>query len=143
MDALVAEKVMGYPALMKQMLDKLGDHIPGEIGYGFQCLVCGRYPIANGKCLPNYSTDITDAWRVVEKLKTIPNDGSYGGDEGPHPIEIKFDGEIWEVKWGLRYWVNEFYTYAHTAPEAICLAALKATEVPSPSVADAPSPDST
>ena len=62
--------------------------------------------------LPHYSTQIADAWLVVEKLKER------------FDIEISCNVQGWTM-----YVYNDTYSgiYAPTAPLAICLAALKAT----------------
>ena len=63
--------------------------------------------------VPAYSTQIADAWLVVEKLKER------------FDIEISCNVQGWTM-----YVYNDTYSgiYAATAPLAICLAALKATE---------------
>jgi hypothetical protein len=102
LDALVAEKVMGY---------KIG----WFTDYGFKkeferkviALKGDRYDN-----IPRYSTNISDAWQVVEKMK-----------EKERVVEIKtFD-------FGYTVEINNFYPtikqQAETAPLAICLSALK------------------
>ncbi len=63
--------------------------------------------------IPHYSTQIADAWLVVEKLKE----------------EFDFDISYSKQGWTM-YVYNDTYSgiYADTAPLAICLAALKAVE---------------
>lgn len=61
--------------------------------------------------MPNYSTDISAAWEVVEK----------------HQISLKYYGEAWDctlTKLLDGRWINAEST-ADTAPMAICLAFLK------------------
>jgi len=63
--------------------------------------------------LPHYSTQIADAWLVVEKMRPY--------------FEIYCDGGGWVARFG---WADAgtLAAYADTAPLAICLAALKAVE---------------
>jgi len=66
--------------------------------------------------IPRYSTDIAEAWKVVEKVKDLWPD-----------IEWIHKENIWRVTMmvsGPDFIEEE----AGTAPLAICLAALKATE---------------
>ena len=63
--------------------------------------------------IPKYSTSIEAAWQVVEK---IPN------------MDMQFCGDNWcKVTFG--YKGDTFTIESHTAPLAICLAALKAVGV--------------
>lgn len=117
LDALIAEKVMGFIAYKVQLvappprvrtMDEL-QHI--------------------GEPLPHYSTNIADAWEVVEKL------GRWHGFDFmivmPDP-EQTFHLRTYEAGWyeatndgPERRVVSD----ADTAPLAICLAALKAKGV--------------
>jgi hypothetical protein len=95
LDALVAEKIMGWKVEY------------GELGH--------EHFTENGeiKFLPFYSTNISDAWEVVEKFDDI----SVSKDKKEFLCEIVvFNGNIGRV----------YEAYAETAPLAICLAALKA-----------------
>jgi hypothetical protein len=101
-DRLVAEKVMGL---------KIDDYY----------FVLDEKGLREGELL-NYSTNIEDAWRVVEKLKNT----------GDVLIAKDFDDNQWEVE--ITIWQNEsihkhFVVKAETAPLAICLAALKSVGV--------------
>lgn len=100
LDALVAEKVMGIK-LCRCYGQKPNEH--SSIGKCFDC-----------RCLNGsdaYSTSIADAWKVVAKID--------------QPFELCTDDErnIHTVRFNLDR--GEF-VQAHTAPHAICLAALKA-----------------
>jgi len=88
----------------KVMGCKISDNCT-ELGQGHE----RRYPDAK---IPNYSTSIEAAWEVVERMKDKPLhlDGSLKGD-----WLCKFDA------FGLD-------AGGDTAPEAICLAALKAVK---------------
>lgn len=101
LDALVAEKVLGYEITPG-----------GYTGY-----------------LPSFSTDIAAAWEVVEKLRAMNSTlelyspGALVNDEmGIHAVEWQATFKSWEEPWGPHGPSVE----AQTAPHAICLAALKA-----------------
>lgn len=102
-NALVAEHVLNLP------LDK------GKEDKDVPCIIIGVNPYTI-RSIPQYSTDISEAWKVVEKLYEedliieLENGDFSDGGEGwychvPEPN------------------INQF---AETAPMAICLAALKA-----------------
>lgn len=110
LDALVAEKVMGFCI-----------HIPGfTVNITNLQRICKRcdkmidikeFAAQHGRC--NFSTDIAAAWEVVEKMQ----------DRG---IAIYFEDGVWEVD------VDENFTVSardDSAQKAICLAALKAVGV--------------
>lgn len=94
LDALVAEKVMGMGSQWTVQQQSDGTFKPtGEVWY--QC--------------PEFSTDIRDAWRIVEKMRN-PD------------FRLNRDGD-WVC------WFGGLYTFGgegKTAPLAICRAALKA-----------------
>ena len=107
LDALVAEKVMGFIKLP----------FPGLPKY--------QKPTKDGVVplyyVPNFSTDISAAWEVVEKMC----DGDknkfmiYRFGFGPKKPKIR-----WRVSWG-QGWENLLsYCDAESAPLAICRAAL-------------------
>ena len=78
-----------------------------------------------GRSLPNYSTQIADAWLVVEKMGKLQMQRHVG------PSMLHRLRECATKGWGV-IWCSDFgYTqevFADTAPLAICLAALKAVE---------------
>jgi hypothetical protein len=118
LDALVAEKVMGW-----QWFDHTGYAIryfrpPNRFNYG---------AIAEGKeinyleSLPHYSTDIAAAWEVAEKL---------GNWHGFDFLVIKAAGnDLWCAGW-YEFYGDDYETRAadeaETVPLAICRAALLA-----------------
>ena len=111
MDALVAEKVMGSIATHLEAQYEEGVTRDGTDGWsGFFCPACGTSASSYGKepCARRYSTDISAAWEVVEKL------------ERDYAVTIRTWG-IWEV-----FVDTVCYGTADTAPLAICRAALKA-----------------
>lgn len=111
LDALVAEKVMGWSGI-----DKKWDYETNESFLG------GKTPDWDGRQfyeVPHYSTDIAAAWLVVEKLRT-PN------------WEFQLDHTRFMI-WHCRIETtagegsaSSDSSQGETAPLAICLAALKA-----------------
>src|SRR3990167_6351484 len=95
MDELVAERVMGYEC-------------DCEGGTKSDCPIHGRQP----RSLNRYSTDIFDAWQVVQEIGLIV---------GKEIISIP------DSKWVARNsWADiGIRAVAETAPLAICRAALK------------------
>jgi hypothetical protein len=109
MDALVAEKVMGFVVMRHRDVD--GQHIehgPDEWMRGPD----GEAPrYAYMVPVDHYSTDIAAAWEVVEKLK--PDDWAFR-------VEVLDDGDWWAS------FSATAESWAGTVPLAICRAALKA-----------------
>jgi hypothetical protein len=106
LDALVAEKVMGWALTSKDTRDLQGWPPPGN-----------TTPID----VPEYSTDIAAAWEVVEKL-----------DKYYFQVnrEIKnMDSMEYTVVIPGIFNKERITVSANTAPHAICLAALKAVDV--------------
>lgn len=118
-DRLVAEKVMGWK-LKKRWPDILvWENIEGEDRAADEATE--RYSVFEGF---RPSTDISDAWEVVEKMK----------------IKTAFSiRDVWDENDNPAYLANfssydgtreiDHTAYAETAPLAICLAALKAVWV--------------
>jgi hypothetical protein len=104
LDALVAEKVMGWTDIHPCPEDDMREY--GED-------LWGRQPGSahNQQNVPYYSTDIAAAWRIFEKM--------HGHVERRgHPVP----GEEWLAQmWFGGQGAN---AYASTAPLALCLAAL-------------------
>ena len=125
LDALVAEKVMGLcPHKLKR------DVAQTEFGdiFGYVCTHCGErfYGLSfhegySHPALLHYSTNISDAWQVVEKMLDMDNDIF---------IENWRDGEwcCFTMPCLSTIWPEGGRPgeCADTAPLAICLAALKA-----------------
>jgi hypothetical protein len=111
LDALIAEKVMGF----RCVVDK-GNGNVSWIAYG----VYGEThtpPMAWKKWnykVPPYSTDIAAAWEVVEKMS----------EQWPQYQLAKIE-DGWSVMWGFDGYGWPEAT-GKTAPEAICKAALLA-----------------
>lgn len=114
LDALIAEKVMGITKLSHRPLDA-----------NEMCRRCFR-PAGQGDNLPAscvaqpYSTDIAAAWEVVEKLDLFGKRDMfiYKNWRGKYSIDETVDAGM-----GTR---DIAIAEADTAPQAICLAALKA-----------------
>ena len=121
LDALVAEKVMGSEWWIHIESDARFIAPGGEwVSHLHPKKASGKEPVdwdvINRACdLPRYSTDISAAWQVVEKLAS------------PFQLEKDPDGEIscrirLKTEWGP-------LAHADNPALAICLAALKALGV--------------
>ena len=99
LDALIAEKVMGF---RKHHAHGYLRNAPGEE--------------------PHYSTNIADAWEVVERLVSTP-----GPNGDHHSVQVDYSGDAVVVIDENEDW--QVSAIADTAPLAICLAALKAKGV--------------
>lgn len=114
LDALVAEKVMGWTACdaneayPRWMHGDPGDEF-AEAGRGRGCA-----PLTTAWRVPysRYSTDIAAAWEVVEKVR------------GDRDVWLQWDSET--SIWGCQFFSGGHECFADTAPLAICRAALKA-----------------
>lgn len=86
-----------------------------------ECMVGGHPPGCTGNVqYPHYSTDIADAWRVVEKLKPAMRERL-----------LRWQLEVYASENYGACFINSanhtfFYSEADTAPLAICRAALMA-----------------
>lgn len=120
LDKLIAEKVFGYVDVHINMLgrmwvkDKKSDDcrhtLPGD----------GRF-----------STDISAAWEVVEKMKEKDFWWSSSFKSGIFKANINKPGhevEFRRVKLGINDEPHDYVAIAETLPLAICLAALSASE---------------
>ncbi len=111
LDALVAEKVMGWSDV-------------GEITIGMTVYVAGHRPEGEQTVVPSYSTDIAAAWTVVERMRElgwrmllenwVSSDDAYAAFF--HPQD--------RYRYGNHIGVTD-----DTAPVAICRAALRAVGV--------------
>lgn len=134
LDALVAEKVMGWRRSLGCFDNRNNWNPEGVILVPFPGTEYGpkrewtTNPITNTRNVPHYSTDIAAAWEVVERLR-----------ENGWVIGIGIDDEPWEDPAGGgthgcsllgcnrgRTDATDIREYADTTPLAICLAALKA-----------------
>lgn len=108
LDALIAEKVMGFGPELYQ--PRGVGYRPDTWVYAINDYKQDGVPVYVVDC-PSYSTDIGDAWRVVERL-SLPFE--MWSDDERDAYRVRFDLD--RGKW----------LSAHSAPHAICLAALKA-----------------
>jgi hypothetical protein len=103
LDSLIAEKVMGEK------------FVPYD-------LMLTSYPGNTVYATPPYSTDLAAAWEVMEKLGLAIGKNEIYPELGAYVcLESMSEGESWLFN-------SNYATYADTAPHAICLAALKATQ---------------
>lgn len=111
LDAMVAEKVMG-------MVDNRPSGRSGEM-WGIMDWFAPGEP-AWAPNFPTYSTSISAAWEVVEKMR---GDGWYVRiTDTKSPL-----GHRWMVSFDTEEGLHPLYTaYSETVPHAICLAALRA-----------------
>lgn len=136
LDALVAEKVMGLPPsawpppCIRHHRTDDAEWDSGSQEAGGWCYTCNTMISSVDREPPAYSTDISAAWEVVEKLKERHGVKVMGGpdDEG--------GCEIWccdITAYGYRPFQDHSWSdAAATAPLAICRAALQATGASEP-----------
>lgn len=118
MDVLIAEKVMGW-----RRHNAHGDWWETSDGRCFVVKNSGfsaQYdPMPE---LPAFSTDVADAWNVIEEMKSTW--GKFMLSYGPYLVGVENklkDGWQLAPEWG-----NSVCGYGETAPLAICRAAIKA-----------------
>lgn len=124
LDVLICTKVMGFKNLREEEFCGIKDYVVDPTPEYVECIIrkCGL-PV------PHYSTSISDAWDVVEKLMRRKYFVSF---ELTNEItqNTALDGNDYPV--GDYYFnisvAGNFTGCANTAPLAICLAALKAIE---------------
>jgi len=116
MDALIAEKVMGLRVHIKPERQKV------DLGFYRRKIEYRtiNWVYAGGYLLRSYSTDISAAWDVVEKLKTI------------YHMSIWTDYYEDRNNYGCRFQLrgggqSSYPVISDAAPLAICRAALLAT----------------
>lgn len=120
-DALVAEKVMGWIDFWEGEGFVMG-YPPNEQAMGIEG---ERAPV------PPYTTDIAAAWQVLERMTDPSRD-----DQCTFQMRriTDWDDPTWgyDVRFGRKYDPTrqpDRIAWAHTAPEAICIAALKAVGI--------------
>lgn len=119
LDALVAEKVMGWmktPGKVEQVWVRPGGPVPFEDVYKVQP--------------PNYSTDIAPAWEVVEKL--IAYNPFW---EENNCLQFLLTPTA-PKGWCCNFGDDNTLAYGDAASHAICLAALKVLLFKSPKASD-------
>lgn len=116
LDALVAEKVMGWVEVRKQSIaNAMGQHVMDD--YVGQPSIGVTQPVL----VPRYSLMIQEAWKVADHLRNRSQFVAVLSGMGPQGVQpwickINRDGGFLEER-------------ADTAPVAICLAALKAVGI--------------
>ncbi len=131
-DALVAEKVM-EELIWDIWFDYDGTLKPEYNGCAYHCenrelaeSCLKDFPIRAIVMEPDpkpYTTDISAAWEAVEKLSVEGFDFMFETHKGTKTIVATFRPRF------ASYYLKEGKGYCPTAPEAICLAALKAVGV--------------
>ena len=128
LDALVAVRVMGIPKLHYFGYAKDGKKVPYYVPSGKPWATHSM----DSRPVPRYSTDISAAWQVVEKLK-----GRWAGDGSPEAAQgfrLEQDGEgNFVVATGTGPDQELRTVVAPSAPEAICRAALDVVAASPPS----------
>ena len=126
LDALVAERVMGYTTSKMDGLPETDRYILWE-----------RVPLSDvggiDRPLSHYSTSIADAWEVLEKIKAISLEAFTGLDFPDECFVVAWDrsSKNWvagfhSIEGYEAGWVSDCRSVADTAPLAICRAAIKA-----------------
>lgn len=124
LDALIAEKVMGLNVIEEWVFETRSAACP-DGNYGCLVMHYEQVPIKP----KSYSTAISAAWEVVEKLSS----GDLSG-YGNRPIELCLKNYTKHPVW-CEFWLTDdnagddesvWIAQGETAPHAICLAALKA-----------------
>lgn len=120
LDALVASKVMGWRVFRPEQMDSSFDKNDCLLEPGGLLRYYERAPNRWELRLWSPSTDITTAWLLVEKLRLAVQPQANGMWGAGQPRFVN-EGET-ETDLAIR----------HTAPHAICIAALKAVGVETP-----------
>jgi hypothetical protein len=112
LDAIVAEKVMGWLEVRKQSIaNAMGQHVMDD----YVGLPASGAP--QPVLVPRYSTMIQEAWKVADRLRGETQFVAVISGKGPQGVQpwickVNREGSFLEER-------------AETAPLAICLAALK------------------
>lgn len=136
LDALIAEKVMGEPPMLSwQVLspDEKSSCLGGtkdecerwlaEHARNFPYSVYAGYHVGAWRRYARYSTDISAAWRVVEKMHE--QGFAFFRVEADTPPNTRV--QEWIAGFHRKGEQTAYWKGADTAPLAICLAALNAT----------------
>lgn len=139
LDALVAEKVMGVVPPVDFRVCPICDEVIGrgaENPPPYFRLWCGRCGEWKYSPVSEYSTDISAAWEILERIIT---DWSTGGSFRGFGYGFKLEHctEFSEEKWictlpettcapPFEEMNEDLYVVGESAPHAICLASLKA-----------------
>ena len=127
LDALVAERVMGWTEVVVSGMPREGLGVPPEGDALYQVVVIWDVKLT----IPSYSTDIAAAWGIVEKLATKHYITSVGWGPGRDEQCYASVQMILDRNLAADLVLNnprEMDGRGKTAPLAICRAALKLTE---------------
>lgn len=114
LDVLIAEKILGWTEIQFIPSGHTAEIVPQGIKPNERPSPYTEYRPKH--VVPNFSTDIKDAWEVIEKLGTID---SIFGD-----VTIERDQTLNGATWKVV--IDGAEIFSETAPHAICLAALEA-----------------
>jgi hypothetical protein len=123
-DCLIAEKVMGYRIIPSSIHKETGFENQGYFVIEEQTEEWNGQLISQPEFSP--STDIQDAWKVVEKLQDKWNVNV--GTANPHSKQMGVAREV-DKYYCEMYGERNVLEYAETAPMAICNAALKSVGI--------------
>ena len=120
LDALIAEKVMGWSSQADGLYWDAGNHRTRLVLGSIIAKKRDEMGLENAQGFVFApSTNITDAWEVVERLVSTP-----GPNGDHHSVQVDYSGDAVVVIDENEDW--QVSAIADTAPLAICLAALKA-----------------
>ena len=120
LDALVAEKVMGWSSQADGLYWDAGNHRTRLVLGSIIAKKRDEMGLENAHGFVFApSTNIADAWEVVERLVSTP-----GPNGDHHSVQVDYSGDAVVVIDENEDW--QVSAIADTAPLAICLAALKA-----------------
>ena len=123
LDALVAEKVMGWSSQADGLYWDAGNHRTRLVLGSIIAKKRDEMGLENAHGFVFApSTNIADAWEVVEMLVSTP-----GPNGDHHSVRVDYSGDAVVVIDENEDW--QVSAIASTAPHAICLAALRAKEV--------------
>lgn len=125
LDALIAEEVMGWHEY-KDANPKAPLNNQGDLN-DHPCETCGS---VYGHGIKPYSTDISAAWEVAQKIKDMDDETKFiiHLSQTKHN-ECEVEITYWIEENGDRYMGGPFFVLGDTAPHAICLAALSARSI--------------
>lgn len=137
LDELICEKVMGLKVIRNETEVPLGWY--REVGRDFLGeprpildvhtwnATFEKHRGIGFRCTPGYSTDLNEAFRVIEKIRTSTHLNAFSLYSPCDDSKDWFAG--FEKKWPTRHTDSRFnLTNGETAARAICLCALKAIE---------------
>ncbi len=128
LDIQIAQQVFGYMVNVKEETEYLD--YGRQVDYPELKYLAEVYIDGSGErweLLPYYSTDIKDAFLIVDKFKTIPIPKDWEDcfqNDFPIIIEKDYYSDEWRCSWKGSYYAIEFEGRARTPELAICKAVL-------------------